>query len=256
MEKDLDTSWESSACWYDKTVGPHGHYYHQHVIFPHLLRLANFGQNSSPSVLDLACGEGILARHLPQEVAYVGVDASASLIASARKKVRRPHCHFHIADLSQPLELNTPCFTHAVCLLAAQNIENLSILFQNASRYLQERGSFLCVLNHPCFRIPRQSHWGIDPQKKGQYRRMDLYMSSLKIPIQTSPSQHSHSPSTWSFHRPLSVYSAALQEAGFMIELIEEWCSDKQSTGKTAAMENRSRREFPLFIAICSVKLR
>ena len=79
-------------------------------------------------------------------------------------------------------------------------------------------------------------------------------MTPLKIPIQTHPSQQDLSPSTWSFHRPLSAYSAALKQAGFMIDQIEEWCSDKQSIGKMASMENRSRKEFPLFLALSAVR--
>ncbi|MBS0605906.1 MAG: class I SAM-dependent methyltransferase [Verrucomicrobia bacterium] len=253
-DHDETTSWETSASWYDKAVGPKGHYYHQHVIIPNLLRLANFDPKGKNSLLDLACGQGILSRHIPKEVAYVGIDTSPSLISSARRESKRPDCQFHIGDLSKPLELQKS-FTHAVCLLAAQNIEDLPQLFSNASRYLEKGGRFICVINHPCFRIPRQSHWEVDLNKKTQYRRIDLYMSSLKIPIQTHPSQQNGSPSTWSFHRPLSVYSAALKQAGLMIDAIEEWCSDKQSSGKMAAMENRSRKEFPLFLALSAIKL-
>ncbi len=254
MKKDHDTSWETSSGWYDKAVGQKGHYYHQQVIVPNLLRLLDLSKSKSNSLLDLACGQGILSRHLPKEVAYVGVDASHSLIKSAQKETKRPNCRFLVTDLSAPLQLDSSSFTHSVCLLAAQNIENLPTLFLNASQHLQEGGKFVCVLNHPCFRIPRQSHWGVDEAKKCQYRRLDLYMTSLKIPIQTHPSEKEHSPSTWSFHRPLSVYSAALKQAGFLIDQIEEWCSDKQSTGKAAAMENRSRKEFPLFLALSAIK--
>lgn len=250
-----DTSWENSATWYDKAVGPKGHYYHQHVILPNVIRLAAFDPKGNYSLLDLACGQGILARHIPKDVAYVGIDASRSLIASAKKETCRSNCQFHLGDLSNPLKLKPASFTHAVCLLAAQNIENLPQLFLNASQHLQNGGKFICVINHPCFRIPRQSHWEVDHNKKSQYRRIDLYMSSLKIPVQTHPSQQADSPWTWSFHRPLSLYSSALKQAGLLIDQIEEWRSDKQSTGKMAKMENRSRKEFPLFLTFSSVKL-
>ncbi len=256
MRRTNDTSWEESASWYDKVVGEKGHYYHEHVIFPHLLRLCDFQPPAQHSLLDLGCGQGILARHIPSAVAYVGVDASKSLIASAKKGKLPKQSQFFVADLSLPLALKQDPFTHVVCLLAAQNIENIQQLFQNANSYLHEEGKFICVLNHPCFRIPRQSHWEIDNNKKCQYRRIDLYMSPLKIPIQTHPGRQGDSPTTWSFHRPLSAYTAALKQAGLIIDGIEEWCSDKQSMGKAAAMENRSRREFPLFLAISAVKKR
>lgn len=254
MSQEKDTSWESSASWYDKVVGEKGHYYHEQVIIPRLLRLCDFKTKTASSLLDLGCGQGILARHLPHDVTYMGIDASKSLIASAKKGKLPLKAQFQVADLSQPLELKIGPFTHAACVLAAQNMENIVQLFQNASSHLQEGGKFICVLNHPCFRIPRQSHWENDLKKKCQYRRVDLYMSPLKIPIHTHPSRQDDSPTTWSFHRPLSVYCAALRQAGLVIDGIEEWCSDKRSTGKMASMENRSRKEFPLFLALSVIK--
>jgi hypothetical protein len=45
-----------------------------------------------------------------------------------------------------------------------------------------------------------------------------------------------------------------LKDAGFAIDVIEEWTSDKESEGRAARMENRSRSEFPLFLAIKAFK--
>jgi hypothetical protein len=109
-------------------------------------------------------------------------------------------------------------------------------------------------MNHPCFRIPRQSSWKVDDEQKIQYRRIDRYTSPMKIPIQAHPSKGQSSATTWSFHHPLASYSQWLNETGFVIELIEEWHSNKVSTGKAAKMENRSREEIPLFLAIKAKK--
>ena len=98
------------------------------------------------------------------------------------------------------------------------------------------------------------SLWGIDEAAKLQYIKINRYMTPMKIPLQAHPSKGQGSPTTISFHYPLSDYSKWLYEAGFVIDLIEEWISDKVSTGKTARMENRSREEFPLFLAIRAIK--
>lgn len=249
-----ETSWESSSSWYDKVVGPKGHYYHQQVVLPGTLRLLQI--KSGGRLLDLACGQGILARALPKGVDYFGVDASLSLIQKAKALSPRGSNHaFAVHDLSAPLQLKEKPFSHAACLLALQNIEDPLTVLRSAAACLAPEGTLVLVLNHPCFRIPRQSQWGVDEKKKLQYRRMDAYLGHLKVPIQTHPSMQQDSPTTWSFHRPLSAYSALLKEAGFVITALEEWCSDKLSTGKHAAMENRSRKEFPLFLAIAAKKL-
>lgn len=242
----MNTSWESSSSWYDKIVGSEGHYYHQQVILPRLLQLMLLKKGHS--LLDLACGQGVLSLQIPKDVPYLGIDASSSLIQAARKRARSPEHLFEIADLSTPLALKHPPFSHATCILAAQNIENLDALIGNAASHLQPGGRFYCVINHPCFRIPRQSHWAIDEKKKLQYRRVDRYMTPLSIPIQTHPGSKEDSPTTFSFHRPLSAYSAAFLAKGFTIVNLEEWTSDKLSIGKNAPMENRCRQEFPLFL--------
>jgi hypothetical protein len=94
----------------------------------------------------------------------------------------------------------------------------------------------------------------VDEENKIQYRRIDRYFTPMKIPIQAHPSQGQESTTTWSFHHPLSDYTHWLHEAGFSINLIDEWCSDKESIGRTAKMENRARQEIPLFLTIAAQK--
>jgi ubiquinone/menaquinone biosynthesis C-methylase UbiE len=249
------TSWEPVKNWYAGIVGKEGHYYHQHVIIPGVLKIMKEeGLSGNTSLLDLACGNGVLSQYLPKDAEYLGVDASPGLIKEARKQDQNPKHRYDIADISKPLRLEKNNFDFATFILAAQNIDPIEPAFKNAYHYLKPGGCFIIVLNHPAFRIPRQSSWQIDTQNKIQYRRVDRYLSSMKIPIQAHPSKGVQSASTFTFHHSLSYYSKALKEAGFVINLIDEWCSDKESTGKAAAMENRSRAEFPLFMTICALK--
>jgi SAM-dependent methyltransferase len=251
----MSTSWETSSGWYDKIVGQKGHYYHQQVIIPGVVRLLEMKKKPNPHLLDLACGQGILARHLPKGMKYLGIDASFSLIEAAKKYEPKSPNQFVVHDLSQSLDLPYKEYSHATCILAVQNLEKPLPLFLTAHHHLREGSHFILVLNHPCYRIPRQSSWGVDEQKKLQYRRVDRYMSPLKIPIQTQPGKQERSEQTLSFHYPLSYYAAQLKQAGFVLETIEEWCSDKKSAGKHAAMENRSRQEFPLFLTLVARKI-
>lgn len=248
MNDRRNSSWEPVEGWYDKIVGEKGHYYHQKIVLPGVLKLLNLSPTAS--LLDLACGQGILARHLPPKVRYVGVDASASLIRAAGQHASKETQRFLVGDVTSPLSLEPQTFTHATLILALQNIADPLLVFKNAKQHLVPGGRFVIVLNHPCFRIPRQSSWQIDEAKKIQYRRIDRYLSPMEIPIQAHPSQKEKSAATLTFHHPLSSYSRWLKEAGFSIELIEEWCSDKTSYGKTAKMENRARDEIPLFLAL------
>lgn len=254
MKRNSPTSWQKVGKWYNETVGEEGHYYHQSLIIPNVLKLLNFSDKETFSLLDLACGQGVLSRHLPPTVAYVGVDAAAQLIAAAKQYNKQSSYRFIHADVTQKLPIQHAPFSHGTLILALQNIEHPLAVFKNASQYLQPGAPFVIVINHPCFRIPRQSSWKIDEENKIQFRRIDRYMSAMKIPISTHPGKGKDSPETWSFHHPLSDYSRWLNEAGFVIEVIEEWCSNKVSEGRAAKMENRSRQEIPLFMAILARK--
>lgn len=247
---DKRTDWETSSRWYDDLVGSEGHYYHQHVVIPGTLKLLGLKPNAK--VLDLACGQGILARALPKDIPYCGIDGSASLIKAA-KKLDHNNLHLFLeGDITKALPIDDK-FSHATIILALQNLDRPDLALKEAAKNLLPEGKLIIVLNHPCFRIPRQSHWGVDESKKLQYRRIDRYLTPLQIPIQTHPGKK-ESVQSLSFHHSLSDMSRFLFEAGFAIELLEEWTSNKQSTGKNAKMENRAREEFPLFLAIKAKK--
>jgi len=243
------TSWEDSHKWYDSIVGEMGHYYHEHVILPRVTKMLSL--ENGDSLLDLGCGQGVLSRHLALDVDYVGVDAAPSLIQEAKRRSKRP---FFVGDITKPLSIKHAPFSHATLILVLQNVDDPESTLKHAADALKPGGKLLIVLNHPCFRIPRQSSWGVDEDKKLQYRRIDRYFTPLKIPIQTNPGNKEKSAETWSFHHPLSTYIQWLAKYGFMVKTLEEWLSDKQSRGGKAKMENRSRDEFPLFLTILAEK--
>lgn len=110
-------------------------------------------------------------------------------------------------------------------------MSNPEAVLKNASAQLIDHGTLIIVLNHPCFRIPRQTSWGID----------------------VHPGTPSHRL-VWDYHYSLSDNSRFLHQSGFSIELLEEWISDKQSVGPAARMENFARAEFPLFLTIVAKK--
>lgn len=244
----VKTSWQPVSKWYDKLVGDKGQYYHQHVVIPGVLNLLHLTDSSK--LLDIACGQGILSRSIAKQVEYAGFDIAPDLIASAKKLDKNPKHGFHVADATKQFPIGNRMFSHATCILALQNIEFPESIIQQTAAHLEKNGTFVLVLNHPAFRIPRQSSWGIDEASKLQYRKVNRYLSPLKIPITMHPGQK-QSTLTWSFHNPISYYVTLLSKYGFAIDALEEWASDKESqSGKSAKMENRSRAEIPLFMSI------
>jgi ubiquinone/menaquinone biosynthesis C-methylase UbiE len=246
-----NTSWEKVGDWYNETVGERGSYYHQHVILPNLIRLLDLKKNSK--LLDLACGQGILARTIFTDVEYLGLDLAPNLIAEARKLDKNPKHSYGVADVSKDLPIRNSGFDRAALVLALQNIKHPFNVIKNIAKHLQTNGRLVIVINHPSFRIPKHADWEVKDGR--QYRIVDNYMSHLEIPIDSSPFDDKNNLKTWSFHYPLSAYSEMLFDNGLVIEKIEEWVSDKKSEGGKAAMEDKARAEFPLFMAIAAKKI-
>lgn len=203
-------------------------------------------------MLNLVCGNGVLAKSILKTVKYTDIDLSESLIKYAKNGDKNSNHKYIVGDVTKPLNLPEE-FNRAVIILVLQNIQNPLRVFENASRFLIPNSRFLIVLNHPAFRIPRQTSLGVDEGRKIQYRQVDKYMSPMKIPIYTNPSDL-RIQITMNYHLPISDYSKMLKDSGFVIELIGEWISDKESQGKASRMENCGGSEIPFFIAISAIK--
>jgi SAM-dependent methyltransferase len=245
-----ETSWGGVSKWYGEIVGEKGHFFHQTLVIPGVLRLLEI--KDKDRLLDVACGQGVLARRLSGEVGYTGVDLAHGLIADAKRMDKNKKHKYVVADVTKSIPMSDK-YNKAAIILALQNIKEPEKTIKLTSEKLDKGGKLIIVLNHPCFRIPRQSSWETDAKNKLQYRRINRYMSPLEIPINMHPGDR-NSPVTWSFHLPIEEYTKMLFENGFLIEKIEEWTSDKESVGKQAKAENRARDEFPMFMAILAVK--
>ncbi len=251
-EQSMTSSWDDAKDWYSGCVGEKGHYYHQSVVIPGVLRMLKLLKQGS--LLDLGCGQGVLARSLPASIEYVGIDLSKALIDEAKRLTKGKHCSFYVGDATGkklPIEKND--FDLATCILSLQNMEHGEGAIQTAARYLKREGELLLILNHPCFRIPRQSGWGVDEKAKLQYRRMNAYMSPMDIPLQIHPGKGANSEVFHSYHHPLSDYMCWLSKWGFALTGLEEWCSDKKSEGSKKRMEDRARSEIPLFLTLRAI---
>lgn len=248
-----ETDWNQVAKWYDALVGEKGSEYQQEVIFPNALKLMQL--KPQETVLDLACGQGAFCRELlSQQCRILGVDASPELIRMARTR-SSSEISFFIQNVLHVSQLSLPPIDVIVCLLAIQNMNPLEKVFAECAKILKPQGRLVFVMTHPCFRVPRQTHWGFLETQSIQYRRVDMYLSELKIPIIAHPGKDPDLY-TWSFHRPLQSYIQALAQAGFWVDGMEELISHKTSLpGPKARAENRARQEIPLFLALRARKI-
>lgn len=241
------TSWEKSADWYDRILGERGSELYQAVVIPQAMDLLK--PQRGEHILDLGCGQGVFSRAMADKGAKVtGVDAATTLIEKARTYRSRTPIRYHARDAAELSGLGE--FDAASAILCLQNMEHLDTVIAATAAVLKPGGRMLWVLNHPAFRIPRQSSWGNEEERKIQYRRVDAYSSTLGIPILMHPGQ-ADSESTISFHRSFETLTSCGFKAGLSMIGLGEWYSHKESQpGPRARAENRARKEFPLFFAL------
>jgi SAM-dependent methyltransferase len=250
-----ETSWGKVSSWYNKEVGAKGHFHHENSLLPRVLAVIESA--GITNLIDLGCGQGIMERSLPATVQYCGVDISPELISQARKLSKKRDPRFIVADVSKPLISIKEQFNGAVCMLALQNVENYAGFFKNLSVLVEDKGSVVLVLNHPYYRIARNSGWEISSGNGKQVRWVSNYLNEQKIPITMNPGQKARSKQrvTWSFHVPLQLYIKELAKYGFAVTDMEEIASPKESEGRYAVRENTARQEIPLFMILVARRL-
>ena len=125
--KSLRTDWGEVADWYDQLVGEAGSEYHREVVIPGVLRL--LAVEAGQSVIDVACGQGVLCRVLAARgIAATGVDAASELIRVARE--RGPaEIDYQVGDAQNLNFLPANKFDAAACVLAIQNMHPLAPVF-------------------------------------------------------------------------------------------------------------------------------
>ncbi len=245
------TDWSQAADWYDKLVGDEGSEFHRQIVHPGVLKL--LGVVKDKTILDVACGQGVLCRLLHGQGAKIfGIDAAIPLIELARKRgpAEIRYARVDAREIDAFTEFATAQFDAATCILAAQNFNPLEPMFASAARLLKPGGKLVMVIVHPCFRGPKETSWGWDHDAFVQYRRVDKYLLPRKEPIITNPGKKD-GKYTWTFHRPLEAYVSAAVRGGLLVDALQEWASHKFSdSGPRAAAENSARREIPMFMAL------
>lgn len=265
LPKDAEEEgWDRVAGWYDNLLSVKGSDHHENLILPGVERL--IGLEPGQRLLDVACGQGLVARHLINKqpgATAMGVDLSERLIKRAHEQSPES-ISFSVGDARTlgDADLGDDLFDAAVCVLALMNIDQVDEVFAGAMSRLKPGGKMVSVILHPAFRNPGATAWGwiLDERTRQpvQFRRVDQYMTPRTQDIVMNPGQVSagvEAITTQTHHRPMSSYINAICQSGMMIDVVEEWSSNRTSQpGPRAKAENTAREEIPMFMAIRSIR--
>lgn len=250
------TSWGKVSDWYDNYLQDEDNYQNK-VIFPNLFRLLNIKENNL-SILDLGCGQGFFIDKIINDSKYkidfFGVDVSTELLNIAKKNITNDDVVFYNTDASDLSNIKSDTIDIIYSVLALQNMKDLDKVISESSRVLKKDGKCFFVINHPSFRIPKESDWYFDNTFKRQGRVVYNYMSDKKYIIDMHPGQKEtlgKEQQTISFHHPLQYFSKIFDKNNLAIKRIEEWISHKKSEkGIKKEAEDNARKEIPMFMCL------
>jgi len=213
---DLDetrASWDRIAEGWRVQVGDEGDANRRLNSDPVLWRF--LGDVRGLRVLDAGCGTGYLSRKLADRGAeVVGIDFAPRMVALARE--RYPGIDFRVDSCGTLATVGDGEQDAVVANYVLMDTPDLAATMQAFHRVLRPGGHAVLVFSHPCFPQGR-AHRSADG--KVSYAWEFPYFEPTKLV--DPPWAHFTSEFIW-FHRPLSAYWKAFQDAGFRIEGFDE----------------------------------
>ena len=220
--------WDANAEYWDTRMDMEGNQFHLQLVRPAADRL--LAVENGELVLDMACGNGLYARHLADMGACVlACDFSRKLLELAAKRSKEyiGKIEYRFADATdeeQLLSLGTQRFDAAVCNMALMDIASIDPLMRAMAKLLRPGGRFVFSLMHPCFNNP-STRLGVEEEDRDgnmvttYYLRSSRYLhptpaKGLAILGQPEPQYY--------FPRSLSQIFSACFKAGFVVDGLEE----------------------------------
>jgi 2-polyprenyl-3-methyl-5-hydroxy-6-metoxy-1,4-benzoquinol methylase len=164
--------------------------------------------------LDLACGDGLVAREMARRGANVtGLDLSRALVDRARLlEVKTPLGIIYVHADAAVTDFVDASFDLITCHFGLSDIDDLDGTVTNVSRWLKPGGRFVFSILHPCFgggdgADPSWPPWSTYHDERWWRARGEA--STLRRAVGSN-------------HRTLSTYANQLVANGLSIEMMRE----------------------------------
>ncbi len=227
LNREAQEIWEVNAAYWDARMGE-GNDFQRYLVGPATERL--LALRPGEQVLEIACGNGVMARRMAQLGARVlATDCSPTFLEKARARTidhadRIEYRLVDATDKAQLLALGRHCFDAAVCSMALMDMAEIDPLAEALPELLKPEGRFVFSVTHPCFNNPSTRKAIEEEDREGQlitsrfvsvcrYAR-PFHARGLGMVGQPVPQIY--------FHRPLSVLFGAFFRTGFVLDALEE----------------------------------
>ena len=178
--------------------------YNAHIDRPAVLDLA--GDVHGLRVLDAACGPGLYLEELVRRGARVtAFDASEEMLALARRRVAGHEERIVRAVLGEALPFQDGEFDLVLCALAISHVADRAAAFAELHRVIRPGGALVFSTQHPTTDWLRKG--GSYFEVRQEVDEWERFGVTYPVPF---------------WREPLTSLSAAIADAGFLIERIVE----------------------------------
>lgn len=190
--------WNSNSKIWDECMGEDGNDWHKELIAPFTERLLNLKEGDT--LLDIGCGNGLFARRMAKKGVKVSAfDFSESNIENA-KKYDTSNIDYQVLDATKASDLEKLSETKYSALVSnmlLMDMPDVETLFSHVKELLDENGSFVFSIQHPCFNSEFVEHTGDTSITVNEYIHPKM---SKGIAVKTQTIKQYY------FHRPISCY--------------------------------------------------
>ncbi len=154
-----------------------GEYHHTNLILPEVYRMLDAQENEK--ILDVACGEGTVARYLAKLGTKVtGIDIS-KMIDRAMERENKDKLDIHYIKMAAEeldKEFGRDTFDKIVCNMALMDIADYKNTIKNISNVLKGGGIFVFSITHPAYAWPATTSMRVpqDSQRNEDKRKIAL----------------------------------------------------------------------------------
>ena len=193
--------------------------------------------------LDVGCGEGRLSRDLKalgHDV--VGVDVSPTMLQAAQRADQQ--IETHLADAAG-LPFPDAAFDCVVAFMSLQDIDDLRGTTREVQRVLEPRGRFCLAIVHPLNSAGSFEGDAMDSPFVigGSYLEESFYEDNVV--------RDGLEMTFVSAHRPLHAYTDAINEAGLLIERLDEPAAPEHAITR---LQSRRWQRVPLFLHLRAIR--
>ncbi len=221
-------------------------YHHTNLILPEVYRLLD--AHKDEEILDVACGEGTVARYLTKlGVKVTGIDIS-KMIDRAKEREEQEKLGIHYLKMAAEQlgdEFGENTFDKIICNMALMDIADYEVTLKNISEVLKDGGVFVFSITHPAFAWPVTTSMRVPPDSQ---RNED----KRKIALNYFDERPALLPVGWetsslAFPRPISKYVNELVKNNLeIIEMSEPMASEEivKKYPRQAYMDNDTLPDF------------